>query len=64
MSRNQQFRLVLWINLVIGIYNLRIFVVDYSVFHLVLGSLNIGAWALYLQEAFNINIKKSDRIPR
>ena len=34
----------LWINLFIGIYNMYIFMELNSIFHLVLGSLNIGVW--------------------
>ena len=34
----------LWLNLFIGIYNIYIFIQLNSIFHLVLGSINIGVW--------------------
>ena len=35
---------IIWINLIIGIYNLFIFTSMSSYFHLILGSINIGVW--------------------
>ena len=34
----------LWLNLFIGVYNIYIFIQLNSIFHLVLGSINIGVW--------------------
>ena len=34
----------LWLNLFIGIYNIYIFIQLNSIFHLILGSVNIGVW--------------------
>ena len=36
---------IIWINLIIGIYNLFVFTNIGSYFHLIVGSLNIGVWA-------------------
>jgi len=36
--------IIIWTNLIIGIYNLFIFININSYFHLILGSLNVGVW--------------------
>ena len=36
-----------WLNLFIGMYNIYLFGVEYNIFNLVIGSLNIGVWAFY-----------------
>ena len=36
---------IIWINLIIGIYNLFVFTNIGSYFHLIIGTLNIGVWA-------------------
>ena len=46
-DRQEILRLVIWFNLFIGIYNLYIFNDMSSLFHLVLGSLNIGVWVFF-----------------
>ena len=38
------FKIVLWINLIIGIYNLYLYAQGDWWFNLLVGSLNIGAW--------------------
>ena len=40
----QNIKYIIWFNLFIGIYNLYMFNEMNSIFHLVLGSLNIGVW--------------------
>ena len=36
--------IIIWTNLIIGIYNLFIFINVDSYFHLILGILNVGVW--------------------
>ena len=51
-NRNSiDFKMVLWINLMIGIYNLNVFTNTDSIFHLILGSLNIAVWVFYRRDA-------------
>ena len=52
-EKKKRLEAIIWINLIIGIYNLFIFINMDSYFHLVLGSLNIGVWS------FNRNKLKS-----
>ena len=40
----QTIKYIIWFNLFIGIYNLNMFNEINSIFHLVLGSMNIGVW--------------------
>ena len=40
----QNLKYIIWFNLFIGIYNLYVFNEFNSLFHLLLGSLNIGVW--------------------
>ena len=35
---------VIWLNLIIGFYNIYLFVNDWWWFNIVIGSLNIGVW--------------------
>ena len=43
-ERKNYLSLTIWLNLLIGIYNLYIFNEMSSTFHLVLGTFNIGVW--------------------
>ena len=36
-----------WLNLFIGIYNMYLFGIEYNMFNIVIGSLNIGVWVFY-----------------
>ena len=36
-----------WLNLFIGIYNIYLFGMDYNMFNIIIGSLNIGVWVFY-----------------
>ena len=36
-----------WLNLFIGIYNIYLFGMEYNIFNIVIGSLNIGVWVFY-----------------
>ena len=38
------FKMVIWLNLVIGIYGLYLYSSGYSLFNLIIGSINIGVW--------------------
>jgi len=55
-------KLTIWFNLFIGIYNLYVFNELNSLFHLVLGSVNIGVWVFFRERYLNLswaNIFKS-----
>jgi len=57
-------KLTIWFNLFIGIYNLYVFNELNSLFHLVLGSVNIGVWVFFRERYLNLswaNIFKSDK---
>ena len=43
-ERKETLEMAIWINLIIGIYNLFIFINVDSYFHLILGILNVGVW--------------------
>ena len=55
-EKKKRLEAIIWINLIIGIYNLSAFVNMNSYFHLVLGSLNIGVWAFNRDKLSNLNI--------
>ena len=38
------FKMVIWLNLVIGIYGLYLYSSGHSLFNLLIGSINIGVW--------------------
>ena len=46
-DRIELLKLTIWFNLFIGIYNLYIFNEINSLFHLVLGSVNIAVWVFF-----------------
>ena len=56
MKNLKVFQWVLWINLILGVHNLHLFVAcNYSWFNFVVGSINIGVWVfnrhlLFLKE--------------
>jgi len=50
MDKNEKIemmKMTIWFNLFIGIYNLYVFNEMNSLFHLVLGSVNIGVWVFF-----------------
>jgi hypothetical protein len=49
-ERKDMLKIILWVNLIIGIYNLYLYTNGGWLFNLIIGSLNIGAWV------FNRNI--------
>ena len=57
-DRIEMLRLVIWFNLFIGIYNLYIFNEMNSLFHLVLGSANVGVWVFFREKYLNFSFAK------
>ena len=58
MDKNEKIELMkitIWFNLFIGIYNLYIFNELNSLFHLVLGSINIGVWVFFRERYLNFS---------
>ena len=58
MDKNEKIELMkmtIWFNLFIGIYNLYIFNEINSLFHLVLGSINIGVWVFFRERYLNFS---------
>jgi|TARA_X000001036_G_scaffold198898_1_gene187138 hypothetical protein len=55
-ERKETLEMAIWINLVIGIYNLFIFTNMDSYFHLILGSLNIAVWVFNRDKLSSTNI--------
>ena len=47
---------IIWFNLFIGIYNLYMFNEMNSIFHLVLGSMNIGVWVFCREKYLNLSL--------
>ena len=56
-ERKKYLSLTIWFNLLIGIYNLYIFNEMSSIFHLVLGIINIGVWVFNRHQLQPILIK-------
>ena len=48
-------KLTIWFNLFIGIYNLYVFNEMNSLFHLVLGSINVGVWVFFREKYLNFS---------
>ena len=55
-EKKKRLEAIIWINLIIGIYNLSAFVSVGSYFHLVLGSLNIWVWVFNRNQLTKLNI--------
>ena len=58
MDKNKKIELMkmtIWFNLFIGIYNLYVFNEINSLFHLVLGSINIGVWVFFRERYLNFS---------
>ena len=49
-------KLILWINLIIGIYNIYLWTVGDNLFNLLIGSLNIGVWVFFRNQGQDIDI--------
>ena len=52
----QNIKYIIWFNLFIGVYNLYMFNEMNSVFHLVLGSLNIAVWVFSREKYLNFSL--------
>ena len=64
-DRIELLKLAIWFNLFIGIYNLYIFNEMNSLFHLVLGSANVGVWVFFREKYLNFSLAtifKTDKI--
>ena len=57
-DRIELLKLAIWFNLFIGIYNLNIFNEMNSLFHLVLGSANVGVWVFFREKYLNFSFAK------
>ena len=58
MNKNDKIEMlkrIIWFNLFIGFYNLYIFNEMNSLFHLVLGSVNIGVWVFFRERYLNFS---------
>ena len=58
MSKSDKIEILkftIWFNLFIGIYNIYVFNELNSLFHLVLGSLNIGVWVFFRERYLNFS---------
>ena len=40
----QMLRYIIWFNLFVGIYNLYLYGIEWHLFNLIVGSLNVGVW--------------------
>ena len=61
----QNIKSIIWFNLFIGIYNLYMFNEMNSIFHLVLGSMNIGVWVFCREKYLKLSLAtifKGDKI--
>ena len=55
INRIEMLKWTIWFNLFIGIYNLYIFNEINSLFHLVLGSVNIAVWVFFRERYLNFS---------
>ena len=51
-------KFTIWFNLFIGIYNIYVFNELNSLFHLFLGSVNIGVWVFFREKYLNFSFAK------
>ena len=57
-ERIEILKLTIWFNLFIGIYNLYVFNEMNSIFHLILGSANVGVWVFFREKYLNFSFAK------
>ncbi len=55
IEKIEMMKMTIWFNLFIGIYNLYVFNEMNSLFHLVLGSVNIGVWVFFRERYLNFS---------
>ena len=46
-ENKQYLKYILWLNLVLGLHNLYLYVNTDSIFNFIVGSINIGVWVFY-----------------
>ncbi len=56
-KNNNNLKISIWFNLFIGLYNIYMFNQIDSIFHLVLGSLNVGVWVFFRDKLFSPRVK-------
>ena len=56
-NNKNNLKITIWFNLFIGLYNIYMFNELDSIFHLVLGSLNIGVWVFFREKLISSNVK-------
>ena len=47
MKKNKKIKYIVWVNYLLGFYNLYLYSVGGSWFNLVVGTLNIGVWVFF-----------------
>ena len=52
--KERQLAAIVWFNLGMGVYNIYIFHVEYIIFNLAIGVLNIGVWAFLRNEELRV----------
>ena len=52
--KERQLAAIVWFNLGMGIYNIYIFHIEYIMFNLAIGVLNIGVWAFLRNEELRL----------
>ena len=55
-------KVTVWFNLFIGLYNLYVFNEINSIFHLLLGSTNIGVWVFFRERYLDFSLLKFLRL--
>ena len=60
----QNIKYIIWFNLFIGIYNLYMFNELNSIFHLILGSMNIGVWVFCREKYLNFSMETILRVTK
>ena len=40
-------KIIIWLNLFIGFYNIYLYSIEWNLFNLVIGALNIGVWVFF-----------------
>ena len=61
-DKDEVMKKIIWFNLFIGIYNLYVFNEFSSIFHLLLGAMNIGVWVFFRQKYLDFSIIKFIRL--
>ena len=46
-ERREELKIIIWINLLIGLYNIYLYVNSDWLFNLIIGALNIGVWVFF-----------------